>query len=258
MHSAKSPTQATQARGLRSALPVAKVVVPFTSVQNGGTSRPVKRTVRPAVFVSSASRRSSAHTVNALRNIDWYVSLGTGFSFPFNARQMSCSLIERPVAFILPVCRPEALLFDCDGVLVDTEAEGHRVAFNEAFTRKRLDHQWDLEQYGVLLETGGGKERMDVYFSQNEGVHPWATIKDAAERKAFLKELHELKTDIFNQLIETGKLPVRPGVIRLISELPVLHLQLSCHSYLQKIHSRVSLGLVRPLSEKPTCFIQKF
>ena len=62
-------------------------------------------------------------------------------------------------------CRPEALLFDCDGVLVDTEAEGHRVAFNEAFTRKGLDHQWGLEDYGVLLETGGGKERMDAYFS---------------------------------------------------------------------------------------------
>lgn len=37
-------------------------------------------------------------------------------------------------------------------------------------------------------------------------------------RKFFLKELHELKTDIFNQLIETGALPVRPGVKRLISE----------------------------------------
>jgi len=33
----------------------------------------------------------------------------------------------------------------------------------------------------------------------------------------YLKELHEMKTDIFNELIETGNLPVRPGVIRLIS-----------------------------------------
>lgn len=28
------------------------------------------------------------------------------------------------------------LLLDCDGVLVDTEAQGHRVSFNEAFKRK--------------------------------------------------------------------------------------------------------------------------
>lgn len=31
---------------------------------------------------------------------------------------------------------PEALLFDCDGVIVDTEKDGHRVSFNEAFKRK--------------------------------------------------------------------------------------------------------------------------
>lgn len=113
---------------------------------------------------------------------------------------------------------PEALLFDCDGVLVDTEAEGHRNAFNEAFKRKGLPHVWDLDQYGVLLETGGGKERMNVFFSQRESEEPWVSIKDPEERKSYLKELHEMKTDIFNELIETGNLPVRPGVIRLINE----------------------------------------
>lgn len=30
---------------------------------------------------------------------------------------------------------PEALLFDCDGVLVDTEKDGHRVSFNDTFTQ---------------------------------------------------------------------------------------------------------------------------
>lgn len=113
---------------------------------------------------------------------------------------------------------PEALLFDCDGVLVDTEAEGHRVAFNEAFKRKGLDHSWSLEEYGILLEIGGGKERMNAYFSQHLSEEPWASVTDQTERTAFLKELHELKTDIFNELIESGKLPVRPGVIRLINE----------------------------------------
>lgn len=28
-----------------------------------------------------------------------------------------------------------------------------------------LDHQWGLELYGKLLETGGGKERMTAYFT---------------------------------------------------------------------------------------------
>lgn len=122
------------------------------------------------------------------------------------------------VARVRNVDYPEALLFDCDGVLVDTEAEGHRVAFNEAFARKGLDHTWGLEQYGVLLETGGGKERMDAYFKTCPDVEPYKSITDEASRKAFLKEMHELKTDIFNELIESGKLPVRPGVSRLINE----------------------------------------
>lgn len=133
------------------------------------------------LLVQSANR---VHTICSLRNIDW----------------------------------PEALLFDCDGVLVDTEAEGHRIAFNEAFARKGLTHSWGLEQYGRLLEVGGGKERMDAYFSQNASKEPWASITDPAARKTFLKELHELKTDIFSELIETGRLPLRPGVKRLINE----------------------------------------
>ncbi|KAL4436902.1 hypothetical protein ABPG75_004041 [Micractinium tetrahymenae] len=131
-----------------------------------------------------AATRALAVRVNALRNIDW----------------------------------PQALLFDCDGVLVDTEAEGHRVAFNEAFKRKGLDHEWSLEQYGMLLEIGGGKERMNHYFSQCAEQEPWASVTGPEERTVFLKELHELKTDIFNELIEMGALPVRPGVKRLINE----------------------------------------
>lgn len=54
------------------------------------------------------------------------------------------------------------------------------MAFNEAFRRKGLDHEWSLEQYGVLLETGGGKERMDAYFSQCADREPWASITGAA------------------------------------------------------------------------------
>jgi len=41
---------------------------------------------------------------------------------------------------------PEALLFDCDGVLVDTEKDGHRVAFNRAFQEKGLGFEWSVEK----------------------------------------------------------------------------------------------------------------
>lgn len=33
---------------------------------------------------------------------------------------------------------PSALLFDCDGVLVDTEKDGHRISFNETFAEVEL------------------------------------------------------------------------------------------------------------------------
>ncbi|VAI89221.1 unnamed protein product [Triticum turgidum subsp. durum] len=55
---------------------------------------------------------------------------------------------------------PAALLFDCDGVLVDTEKDGHRISFNETFAERELGVSWDVELYGELLKIGGGKERL--------------------------------------------------------------------------------------------------
>ena len=52
---------------------------------------------------------------------------------------------------------PEAILFDCDGVLCETERDGHRTTFNMTFKEKGLDHEWDVEQYGELLKIGGGR-----------------------------------------------------------------------------------------------------
>jgi len=106
----------------------------------------------------------------------------------------------------------EALIFDCDGVLVDTERDGHRVAFNQAFAEIGLDAEWDVSLYGDLLEIAGGKERMRHYFDANG----WPD--DIADRDEFIKEMHKLKTDCFMRIIESGQLPLRPGVARLVDE----------------------------------------
>jgi HAD superfamily hydrolase (TIGR01509 family) len=106
----------------------------------------------------------------------------------------------------------KALLFDCDGVLADTERDGHRVAFNEAFLRKGLACTWDVEQYGRLLLIAGGKERMRAFF-EAEGWPP-----QAVDRDAFIRDLHKLKTDLYMEIIAQGRLPVRPGVARIVAQ----------------------------------------
>lgn len=104
----------------------------------------------------------------------------------------------------------DALLFDCDGTLVDTERDGHRVAFNDAFRGFGFDVQWDVDLYGKLLEIGGGKERMRHYFDRHGWPRP--------DRDALIKDLHRAKTERFMELAREGKLPLRPGVTRLIDE----------------------------------------
>lgn len=42
---------------------------------------------------------------------------------------VTCSVSPSSEASVLP----KALLFDCDGVLVDTEKDGHRISFNDTF-----------------------------------------------------------------------------------------------------------------------------
>jgi phosphoglycolate phosphatase-like HAD superfamily hydrolase len=52
----------------------------------------------------------------------------------------------------------DALIFDVDGTLADTERDGHRVAFNAAFAESGLDWVWDEATYGELLQVAGGVE----------------------------------------------------------------------------------------------------
>ena len=60
----------------------------------------------------------------------------------------------------------KALLFDVDGTLADTERNGHRVAFNAAFTDAGLEWEWSEALYGKLLAVTGGKERIRYYLEQ--------------------------------------------------------------------------------------------
>lgn len=141
--------------------------------------------------------------------------VGSRCALPRRAARANGGAVVRAVR---NVDYPEALLFDCDGVLVDTERDGHRVSFNKAFQEKGLDTVWDVELYGELLEIGGGKERMTAYFSRKPDEKPFADLPTDEEKKAFVAEMHKLKTKLFMDVIETGQLPLRPGVKRLVEE----------------------------------------
>ena len=109
----------------------------------------------------------------------------------------------------------KAIIFDCDGVLVDTERDGHRVGFNRAFRQFGIAAQWDVPLYGKLLQVAGGKERMRAYFDK----FGWPSGSDTEEGKgALIRELHKAKTEITAGLVGEGALPLRPGISRIVDE----------------------------------------
>ena len=99
-----------------------------------------------------------------------------------------------------------ALIFDCDGVLADTERDGHRPAFNQAFAEAGMDVAWDEEEYGRRLKIGGGKERIASLFAD-----------PGAEQERILA-LHKRKTALYKEIVRSGRLPGRPGVARIVDE----------------------------------------
>jgi HAD superfamily hydrolase (TIGR01509 family) len=134
-----------------------------------------------------------------------------------------------------------AFFFDQDGVIVDTERDGHRVAFNRTFAEFGLAAQWGVEEYHELLQVGGGKERMKHYFhAQGFGVDvPPETVPDLIQR------LHLRKTDVFIELIESGALPLRPGVRRLMEEAVTLGLTLGiCTTSNERAAHAIAQGLL--------------
>jgi HAD superfamily hydrolase (TIGR01509 family) len=106
------------------------------------------------------------------------------------------------------------LLLDCDGVLADTELDGHLPAFNEAFRALGLSVSWTPEQYRVLLRVGGGKERLAAFLDTHPGIAP----TDVHERRELIERVHRLKSELYVGRVERGALPARPGVRRLVAE----------------------------------------
>ncbi|KAI3435308.1 uncharacterized protein J3R85_006237 [Psidium guajava] len=154
---------------------------------------------------------------------------------------VTCSAAASPS----PPALPSALLFDCDGVLVDTEKDGHRISFNDTFQERELGVTWDVDLYGELLKIGGGKERMTAYF--NKTGWPEKAPKSEQERKEFIVSLHKRKTELFMSLIEKKLLPLRPGVAKLIDQALAKGVQVAvCSTSNEKAVSAIVSCLLGP------------
>jgi HAD superfamily hydrolase (TIGR01509 family) len=107
----------------------------------------------------------------------------------------------------------EALIFDVDGTLADTERDGHRPAFNAAFAESGLDWVWTVELYGELLRVTGGKERIRHYLR-----HWRPDFQPPLDLATFVADLHRRKTTHYLAMLRAGAIPMRPGVLRLLRD----------------------------------------
>src|ERR1039458_3058644 len=110
-----------------------------------------------------------------------------------------------------------AIVFDCDGVLADTERDGHRAAFNQMFREVGVPLEWSEEEYGRRLMIAGGKERMASELTP-EFVERNGLPADPDGQAAMLATWHRRKTEIYTGMVANGALPTRPGVTRIIRE----------------------------------------
>ena len=107
----------------------------------------------------------------------------------------------------------EALLWDVDGVLAETERDGHRVAFNLAFEANGLPWQWDEARYGELLRVSGGRERLLADMAARADAPPLAR-----DREALARALHASKNNFYAQRVGSGAIALRDGVLALMQE----------------------------------------
>ncbi|MEY4748012.1 MAG: CbbY, protein of unknown function linked to the Calvin-Benson-Bassham cycle, HAD-like hydrolase [Pseudomonadota bacterium] len=121
--------------------------------------------------------------------------------------------------------RVQALLWDVDGTMAETERDGHRVAFNESFEALGLPWRWDEDGYGDWLRITGGLERVSHFIAHQQDAPALAD-----ERAALARRIHQVKNERYARRVEDGVIPLRPGVKELMAEARAAGLRLAITS----------------------------
>lgn len=136
-----------------------------------------------------------------------------------------------------------AVIFDVDGTLADTERDGHLPAYNQAFDDLALDVSWSENEYHDLLRIEGGHERLAHYLDQ---ATPDALLD--IDRDAFVDSAYDRKNELYKHRLESGQVPLRPGVRRLIAEARADGLRLAIAS--SSLRANVMALLFNALDER--------
>lgn len=115
----------------------------------------------------------------------------------------------------------KAIIFDLDGTIAETE-EAHREAFNRAFAAEGAPWRWDAATWSGLLEIAGGRNRLTAWLADNR-----PDLLKGEEAPRLLDRLHGAKDRLYREILESGGIPLRPGIRALIEEARAARLRIA-------------------------------
>ena len=103
----------------------------------------------------------------------------------------------------------QAVYWDLDGTIANTELEAHLPAFNKSFRDLSLNWNWDENTYIDLLKINGGRNRISFFAKKNN-------IEISED---FVIQIHKKKQEHYLNLVNEGAVSLKTGVNRLINDL---------------------------------------